>query len=591
MFKENVYISRIQKRMFFLSFITAFTSVFTQTLAVLIDNFIVCAFYGEAEIAAITLAGPFFYMLEIPAAGIASGIQTVCTKRIGAGEVEKANDLFNQIFFFLAIAMAVLTCLSFLLVPRMAVWFGARGNTAVLQPLTEQYLYGLSFEILPYVLFCIMTPVVLLDNGGKLVTIASACGCVTDIVLDLCSVRFGFGLLGIGIASSVSAVVYFLITLLHFAKRDKVLHLRFVRIRFSEVKGAIAASFPKIALSFSDTLRSLLLISLASAIGSVVGTCVLSIHGTITYTVMIIAKGIAGAVGIMNGICWGEKNGDDLLKNKILANRYMLVAALCTIVTLVALAGPLSVALTDNKETEELLKFAIYCICVTTPFAILVQSRISYLQAIEHIREAQLIGVMSNLILLASAAVLYIIPFRINGLFMAFPTAYILTLIGSWLLHVKRTKRAIPSNADYLEVDDSFFPSPGDIISYPLETLEECALASEQVVLFCRGHKIEERKGFIAGVCVEELAINAFQHGFKKHKGIKTVDIRVTIDDEDVIISLKDNGSAFNLKRFNDRLMDEDQRKKGIGIRILLNSAKSISYYRTFDMNTTIIRV
>jgi len=210
--------------MFFLSFATAFTAVFTQTLAVLIDNIVVCAFYGEVEIAAVTLAGPFFYMLEIPAAGLATGIQTVCAKELGAGEVDKANRLFNQVFFFLAIIMGVLTGLSFLLVPQMSVWFGARGNTAVLQPFAEQYLYGLSFEIAPYVLFCIMTPIVILDNGGGLVTIASVCGCAADVVLDLLSVYFGWGLNGIGFASSASAFLFFLITVLHFTKREKVMH-------------------------------------------------------------------------------------------------------------------------------------------------------------------------------------------------------------------------------------------------------------------------------------------------------------------------------------------------------------------------------
>ena len=98
---RRIYISKIQWRMFFLSFATAFIAAFTQTLAVLIDNIIVCAFYGETEIAAVTIAGPFFYILEIPAAGLAVGIQTVCAKDIGAGQVDKVNRLFNQLFFFI----------------------------------------------------------------------------------------------------------------------------------------------------------------------------------------------------------------------------------------------------------------------------------------------------------------------------------------------------------------------------------------------------------------------------------------------------------------------------------------------------------
>lgn len=588
---KRIYISKIQQRMFFLSFATAFIAAFTQTLAVLIDNIIVCAFYGETEIAAVTVAGPFFYILEIPAAGLAVGIQTVCAKDIGAGQVDKVNRLFNQLFFFIGAVMLVLTVLSFLFTPQMAVMFGARGNTAVLLPLAEQYIYGLSFEIVPYVLFCIMTPVVILDDGGRLVSIASAGGCITDIVLDLLSVRFGWGLFGIGVASSASAAVYFLITMLHFVSQEKVIKLHFVRMRFSELKDVFIASAPKAVLSLADTLRSVLFISLVSITGGVVGACVLSINGTIAYTVMIIAKGIAGAVGIMTGICWGEKNGDDLEGNGVLAHRYTLVAVICVDTVLLVCARPLSYALTESDASAELLRFAIYLICLGAPFSILVQARISYLQAIEHVREAQWMGIASNLVILTVAALLYLVPFGVRGVFMAFSTAPILTLLVSLVIHSKRSGKVFPAVDDYLELDDSFYTKPGDVISYPLESIEDCALASEQVVLFCRGHKIEDRKCFIAGVCFEELTTNSIEHGIKNSKGIKTADIRVVIDSGDVIIRLRDGGRAFNLKNFAERMERDDNLESGIGIKIIMNSVKNVSYYRTYGMNTTIIKI
>lgn len=588
---KRIYISKIQQRMFFLSFATAFIAAFTQTLAVLIDNIIVCAFYGETEIAAVTVAGPFFYILEIPAAGLAVGIQTVCAKDIGAGQVDKVNRLFNQLFFFIGAVMLVLTVLSFLFTPQMAVMFGARGNTAVLLPLAEQYIYGLSFEIVPYVLFCIMTPVVILDDGGRLVSIASAGGCITDIVLDLLSVRFGWGLFGIGVASSASAAVYFLITMLHFVSQEKVIKLHFVRMRFSELKDVFIASAPKAVLSLADTLRSVLFISLVSITGGVVGACVLSINGTIAYTVMIIAKGIAGAVGIMTGICWGEKNGDDLEGNGVLAHRYTLVAAICVVTVLLVCARPLSYALTESDASAELLRFAIYLICLGAPFSILVQARISYLQAIEHVREAQWMGIASNLVILTVAALLYLVPFGVRGVFMAFSTAPILTLLVSLVIHSKRSGKVFPAVDDYLELDDSFYTKTGDVISYPLESIEDCALASEQVVLFCRGHKIEDRKCFIAGVCFEELTTNSIEHGIKNSKGIKTADIRVVIDSGDVIIRLRDGGRAFNLKNFAERMERDDNLESGIGIKIIMNSVKNVSYYRTYGMNTTIIKI
>ena len=577
--------------MFFRAFVMAFAAAFMQTFAVLIDNVVVCTFLGETEIAAVALASPFFYALEIPAAGLAAGLQVVCAKDLGAGKIELVEQKFNQLFFLAIGVLSVLTIIVFCCVPQLTVLFGARGNTAALQPFAAQYLYGLSFEIIPYVLFCILTPVVLLDNGGKFISIASACGCAADILLDLLSVRFGWGLLGIGIATSASAVVYFLITMLHFLDKNRVIRLHFVRAQLGDLKEVFIDSAPKAFRALADMLRSLLFIFLVSATGGVVGTCVLSIHGTIAYAITILASGVAGAVGIMAGICFGERNIDELEGTSVLAHRYDVVLSACAIAVLAVCLRPLSAALTDTNDAEVLLQFAILCVIIQIPFSILVSARISYLAAVEQVKEAQWMGTTAELILPSAAACLLAIPFGVRGIFLAFPTSGILTLVLSWLLHVRQTGRFLPPEKSYLKVDDSFEVLPGDVIAYPIRTLEECALASEQVILFCRGHRISDAKGRQAGLCVEELTTNVIEHGRGARHTDLTIDIRIVIDQGDIIIRSRDNGRPFNLKTYADLLAAGDHSKAGPGIRILLNSAKNISHYRTYGMNTTILRI
>ena len=122
--REPVYISGLQKRMFFLSFGAAFISAFTQSVAVLADNLIVCTWMGENEIAAKTLAGPFYYILEIFAAGLAVGLQVVCAESFGAGKLDRVNRLFDQVFLLAAASMSVLTVLSLAFAPQMTALWG-----------------------------------------------------------------------------------------------------------------------------------------------------------------------------------------------------------------------------------------------------------------------------------------------------------------------------------------------------------------------------------------------------------------------------------------------------------------------------------
>ena len=87
------------------------------------------------------------------------------------------------------------------------------------------------------------------------------------------------------------------------------------------------------------------------------------------------------------------------------------------------------------------------------------------------------------------------------------------------------------------------------------------------------------------------MTTNAIEHGIKNNKGIKTADIRVVIDIGDVIIRLRDGGRAFNLKNFAERMERGDNLEAGIGMKIIMNSVKNVSYYRTYGMNTTIVKI
>ena len=78
--------------------------------------------------AAVSLAGPFFYLQEIPAAGLAAGLQTVFAKELGSGQTDRVNRQFSQIFFSTLGLLAVLTVLAFSGIRGMAVLFGARGT-------------------------------------------------------------------------------------------------------------------------------------------------------------------------------------------------------------------------------------------------------------------------------------------------------------------------------------------------------------------------------------------------------------------------------------------------------------------------------
>ena len=304
------------------------------------------------------------------------------------------------------------------------------------------------------------------------------------------------------------------------------------------------------------------------------------------------AVGIAGAEGLLAGIGYGEVNGEDVENVGIIALRSIAASSALITVLLLVFAKPIAVFyLGEDSRSLPLMVFAIGTIAVGTFFSELTYTLISYLQAIENTRYAQIMEINTNLVSLLICAFLLSFPFGIYGIFSAYPISQLIILLAYIFRYVIKTKKIPPTRKDYLDLDPLFYKGPGDEIAYPIETLEHCALASEQVYLFCKGHGLDERKSLHASLCIEEVTTNIIEHGFARKSGANRAEIRVTLNNDSLIIRVRDNGREFDLSKLANILTDESAPYSNIGIKLICRSAKDIHYYRIWGMNTTILEI
>ena len=78
------------------------------------------------------------------------------------------------------------------------------------------------------------------------------------------------------------------------------------------------------------------------------------------------------------------------------------------------------------------------------------------------------------------------------------------------------------------------------------KTMEDVVSIAEQVQLFCLERGIDRRRSYLAGLAMEEMAGNVVEHGFSKDKAKHTVDVRVSIKDDDLILRIKDDCIKFD---------------------------------------------
>jgi hypothetical protein len=139
-------------------------------------------------------------------------------------------------------------------------------------------------------------------------------------------------------------------------------------------------------------------------------------------------------------------------------------------------ARPLAEAMAESDASAELLVFVVFFLAASIPFTNLVYSRISCLQAAGYVREAFLTGIAVSLVLPALTACLLAAAAGIRGVFLSFPLSRILALPAGALLVRKGTKKGYVMRPDFMELDGSFYPGPGDVIAYPVRRADDCAL-------------------------------------------------------------------------------------------------------------------
>ena len=100
---------------------------------------------------------------------------------------------------------------------------------------------------------------------------------------------------------------------------------------------------------------------------------------------------------------------------------------------------------------------------------------------------------------------------------------------------------------------------------------------------FCTEKGCDNRRRYVIALCVEELARNIVQHGFKENKK-NCIDLRIIKKDENYIVRIRDNCVLFNPKKELQLINDEDLTYH-MGLRLAFETAEDIQYTSLLKLN------
>ena len=591
-FEKNNHRWEITDRMFFSLFLTGSVIEFSQVGAGLIDGLVISRFLGPEAMAAEGIVHPIYSIMGLVSGILAVGMQVRCTQMIGRGQEKEISRFFSAAVYVGAVLSLLLTALVLLFAKPLAALLGASGNGAELLIPASQYLTGIGAGIPPLIMTAILAPAFQMDSGRRTVRTGAIIEAAADILFDLLAIRLGFGMIGVGFATAAASYLNLLYQCTHFLKKDRMLHLVRPNLSVREFVQMLGNGGERAFKRLFNTLRPVFLNTIIIAYGGAVAMSALSVRNSFANFAEIFGSGIASAVSLLTGLYYGEVN-DEAIETVDRCERRAVRLCCLSVCVLLLLGAPLIARLyvSENGELYRMTVFVIRMLALQNPLRALIDSRIKYLQAIERRLNMNLLIMIAQFafVLLSSAFLGRL--FGVYGILACFAVSDALSLIAILVFYEIRCRKAIPSRRDFLFLPEEFNLNPGDVISLDIRNMDDVSLASEQIMLFCRGHKIDRKTAYYAALCFEELAANVIEYGFPKNRSSHPViDLRAAITKNRFVIRMRDNCPKYDVvKQISVANAEDADPMRNVGIRIVSNLASDINYMNVFETNSLII--
>ena len=577
---------------FFALFVTFSLIELAHIGAGLIDGLIVSNYLDANAMAALGIAHPIFSISGIFAGMFAAGMQTLCTRALGRGDLETFNRLFSAVMILGTVFSLALAVLLFLSARPFAVFLGASGNGASLAGPAAQYLRGVGIGMPGLIMTGVFAAAIHMDSGRKRVMIAAIICSVMNVILDLAAIFLHLGLFGIGLATSLGWYLQFGLLSLHFLSKNRMLRFVPLRTDLKEVLTLLSCGTEKALRRLGNILRPVLLNKLIIFYGGTLAMTSMSVQNSLSDFSKLFAVGLADATALLVGVLFGEKNveGIDESGRCVSRNCIRFCGAVC--ILFLIFARPIAkLYISEEGELLNMTVFAVRMIALQAPLYGFLRYRIAYLQAINRTRDMQLLSVLSTVIyVLLTAAALGAI-FGKYGILACFPVSDFLSLATVWAYYSIKTRKLLPSKSDYQALPENFQLSPGDVILLDIRDEDDVSLVSEQIQMFCKGHGIDEKSGYEAAICFEELAVNIIRYGFPKCKKQPGINLRLVYDPKELILRLQDNCPPFNVEREIAMAISKGiaDPAENLGLRVLGSLGPNIRYVHSLETNNVIL--
>lgn len=405
------------RKEFFKYAIPSALAMFISSLYTVIDGIFVGRGVGDSALAAVNIVLPFTVLLFGLASMFAIGGGALVSKNVGAKNVDKAVNIFRQVFKFLLIVSLGISVTCVLFTKQIVTLLGA---TDKLQPLAVEYLRFYALFCIPNLVGIVLNSFVRNDGRPKLAMISTISGAITNIILDYLFIFvLGFGIKGAAIATGLGQLVTVGIILPHFIMKKGNLTFGRVKLNLNEILIFCKIGFPSF---FAQASYSLIVfmhnIILVNVVGEL-GVSAYSIINYLTTNIYMVLYGVTLGVQPLISYNYGKKDGEKMLGFfKITCISTIVISAFFVVIAFIF--GPTLISIfTQDKVIADTAYLALRISTFSFFVVGLNLNSLVYYQAIETPKYSNINCILRSAGYLPIALILMSKIFGVNGIWAA----------------------------------------------------------------------------------------------------------------------------------------------------------------------------
>lgn len=583
--------NKIIKKLFVNAFIIMGMMELMMTMASMIDSYYIGNYVGSMGMAASGFARPFFSFVNIISGLLGLGIQLLCSHYIGKGSLDNAQKAFSGALFIGLVSSAILASVGFFNSRAIASIYGRGEAVADILILSEDYLKGLFLGAPAMIIFGILSPIVQIGNGKKMITVSVVLQFAVDIAGDaLNAYAFDSSMFGFGIATSAAYYVSLVPLVVYFLRSDAILKLRLSLLPPGDFKEIFRSGWSKAIKRICSTLKPIALNGLSLLLGMSLALSAYSITNQVRDVLVSFCAGATGAAVLIGALLYGQRDRDGLKCLSSLAIRAVGVAAALGAVCIVCARPIADFFISDSEDVIRMATLSIRCVGIMIPFSVFNSMFISFMQITKRYRLVNALSYLNRLILIVLTSALLGFLFGTNGLWWALPISEIVNAVITLLTAAKLNGSFPRKVVDLLCLPEDFGFKKEDYIEISVNCAEDVVALQDTVKAFCASHGIESRRSYFTQLALEELAMNVIEHGFPKCRHTPSIHVWITYDDGDMKLRIQDNCPGFNVMKHCGELQQES-RERCVGLRLVSKISKEMNYVNMLETNNLMITI